>query len=99
MDKNYYTNEYYNEKINYYARILDADLNESLLNAYASFCGINLIEVKGAEIPIIVFTLMSFGYLGKSLYDLCKVVEADYRHNNSKGLTKPLRLKRIKEYK
>ncbi len=98
MNKNYYTDEYYhNERIKYFTKMFDGDMNESLLNAYAAFCGTTLVEVDGAEVPIIAFALMSFAYLGKSIYDLYKVTEIDNNWKNNKGLTQPLKLKRIKK--
>lgn len=100
MNKNYYTDEYYNnQKAKYALNYFDRDIGEALLYAYASFCGLSLVDGEETKIPVITFIGMSYLYLGKSLYDLCKISYIDNKQKNGEGLTKPLKLKRIKEYK
>jgi len=100
MNKNYYTEDYYiNERAKYLSKYLDRDLYETLLSEYATFCGIAFDETKSFKIPAAVFFTMSFGWVGKTLYDFCKIHEIDNKQDNDMGLTKPLKLRRIKEYK
>ena len=100
MNKNYYSDDYYNEKRNYYLfNKCDGDLYTSLLCAYGSACGVTLLENDGSEMLVLTFLGISFVFLGKGLYDLAKVAEIEYKRSKEMGMTEPLKLRRIKEYK
>ena len=97
MNGSYYTDEYYHAKRGkYYTDKFNADLAESFLHAYSAFCGTVLVDSADAKVPIIAFWGMSFAYLGKSLYDLYKAANIDYRWANNKGLTEPIKIRKLR---
>lgn len=100
MYKNYYTDEYYhNQRSKYMNNYFDKDIKESLLNSYAAFCGVSLVDGDETKLPVIAFTAIAYLFLSKSIYDFYKVVDIDSKWKNGEGLTEPLKLKKIKEYK
>ena len=100
MYKNYYTDEYYHEKRNKYLHnYFDADIKEALLNSYAAFCGIVLVDGDEAKLPVISFMAISYLFLGKGIYDFYKVIDIESKWKNGEGLTEPLKLRKIKQYK
>lgn len=94
MNKNNYTNEYYLKKISKINDKIEPHLNDALIGVYGEFLSLN----TKSEFPVF-FLILSLLSIAQVDYYLHQRNECYSRMEKEEGMTQPIKLRKIVEYK